>query len=123
MSCAPGPPTFRLLDYLVGWDALNVFQLTDPDGPGGIQLAPAGAGGPLRSDFLPWLPDPRLAPGSGPCAWYLGTSQHGLLRRGPCAGWQPAWPPDCDLGLAARPHAVAARGHLLAVATPEAVSC
>ena len=121
MSCAPGPPTFRLLDHLVGWGPLDVFQLTDPDDPGGIQLAPAGAGGPLRSDFLPWLPDPRLAPGCGPCAWYLATSQHGLLRRDSCAGWQPAWPPDCDPGLAARPHAVAARGHLLAVATPEAV--
>lgn len=121
MSCAPGPPTSRLLDYLVGWDPLDVFQLTDPDDPDGIQLAPPGAGGPLRSDYLPWLPDPRLAPGCGPCAWYLATSQHGLLRRDPCAGWQPAWPPGCDPGLAARPLAVAARGHLLAVATPETV--
>ena len=81
-----------------------------------------GRAGPSASDFLPWLPDPRLAPGCGPCAWYLATSRHGLLRRdGRAAGWQPVWPPDCDPGLAAHPHAVAARGHLLAAATPEAV--
>ena len=128
MSCAPGPPTFRLLDHLVGWDPLDppgVYQLTDPDDPDGIRLAPVAGGGPPRSDFLPWLPDPRLAPGCGPCAWYLATSQHGLLRRDPCANAQPAWrsvwPPDCDPGLAAHPHAVAARGHLVAAATAEAV--
>lgn len=124
MSCAPGPPAFRLLDYLVGWDPLSVYQLTDPDDPGGIQLAPAGPGGPGgpdRSGFLPWLPDPRLAPGCGRCAWYLATPHRGLLRRDPCDGWQPAWPPDCDPGLAAHPHAITARGHLLAAATRHAV--
>ena len=121
MSCAPGPPTFRLLDHLVGWDPLDVYRLTDPDDPGGIQLAPAGPGGPGRGDFLPWLPDPRLAPGCGRCAWYLAAPQRGLLRRDPCGGWQPVWPPDCDPGLAGRPHAIAARGHLLAVAAPQAV--
>jgi phage tail-like protein len=122
MSCAPGPPTFRLLDHLVGWDPLDVYQLTDPDDPGGIRLAAAGAGGPLRSDFLPWLPDPRLAAGCGRCAWYLAAPQRGVLRRDPCGGgWQPVWPADCDPGLAPRPHAVAARGHLLAAATSQAV--
>ena len=129
MSCAPGPPTFRLLDHLVGWDPLDplggVYQLTDPDDPGGIRLAPVAGGGPSRSDFLPWLPDPRLAPGCGPCAWYLAASQRGLLRRDPCANaqpvWRSVWPPDCDPGLAAHPHAVAARGHLVAAATAEAV--
>ena len=121
MSCAPGPPTFRLLDHLVGWSPLQVSGLTDPDDPGGIQLAPAGPAGPLRGDFLPWLPDPRLAASCGTGAWYL-AARRGLLRRGPCGGeWQPAWPPDCDPGLAVHPHAVAARGHLLAAATPEAV--
>jgi phage tail-like protein len=122
MSCAPGPPTFRLLDHLVGWDHLPVYQLTDPDDPGGIQLAPLRASGPDRGRFLPWLPDPRLAPGCGPCAWYLAAPQRGLLRRDPCGGgWQPAWPLDCDPGLAAVPQAIAARGHLLAAATPGAV--
>jgi phage tail-like protein len=121
MSCAPGPPTFRLLDYLVGWDPLYVNNLTDPDDPSGIRLAPAGPGRLTRGDFLPWLPDPRLAPGCGPCAWYLVTPQHGLLRRDPCGGWRPTWPPDCDPGLAGCPHAIAARGHLLAAAGPDAV--
>lgn len=121
MSCAPGPPTFRLLDHLVGWDPLphGIYQLTDPDDPGGIQLAPVGQGGPDRGDFLPWLPDPRLAPGCGRCAWYL-AAQRGLLRRDPCVGWQPVWPPDCDPGPAGHPRAIAARGHLLATATHEA---
>jgi hypothetical protein len=126
MSCAPGPPTFRLLDHLVGWDPLDplhpVYQLTGPDDPGGIKLAPLHTSGPDRGDFLPWLPDPRLAPGCGPCAWYLAAPQHGLLRRGPCGGeWQPAWPPDCTPEPATRPHAIAARGHLLALATCGAV--
>ena len=121
MSCAPGPPTYRLLDHLVGWDHLDVCHLTDPDDPGGIQLAPLRGTGPERGDFLPWLPDPRLAPGCGRCAWYLATPRRGLLRRDPCEGWLPAWPPGCDPELAGRPHAIAARGHLLAAATGEAV--
>jgi phage tail-like protein len=122
MSCAPGPPTFRLLDHLVGWDPLDVCQLTDPDDPAGIKLAPLRGSGPDRGDFLPWLPDPRLAPGCGRCAWYLVAPQYGLLRRDPCGGgWQPVWPPDCDPGLAVRPHAITARGHLLAAATDAAV--
>jgi phage tail-like protein len=121
MSCAPGPPTFRLLDHLVGWDPLDVYRLTDPDDPAGIRLAPSGPGGPVRGDFLPWLPDPRLAPGCGRCAWYLATPQHGLLRRDPCGGWRPVWPPDCDPGQARRSHALAARGHLLVAASPKAV--
>ena len=121
MSCAPGAPTYRLLDHLVGWDHLDVCRLTDPDDPGGIQLAPLRGTGPDRGDFLPWLPDPRLAPGCGRCAWYLAAPRRGLLRREPCSGWQPAWPAGCDPGLAGRPHAIAARGHLLAAATGEAV--
>ena len=121
MSCAPGPPTFRLLDHLVGWGPLDVYRLTDPDDPGGIQLARAGPGGPGRGDFLPWLPDPRLAPGCGRCAWYLVAPRRGLLRRDACGRWQPVWPPDCDPELARYPHAIAARGHLLAAAAPQAV--
>ena len=120
MSCAPGPPTFRLLDHLVGWNPLDVYRLTDPDNPSGIQLAPANTDGPSRGDFLPWLPDPRLAPGCGPCAWYLAAPQRGLLRRDPCGGWQPVWSPECDPRLASTAHAIATRGHLLAAAAKEA---
>ena len=85
MSCAPGPPTFRLLDHLVGWDPLDVYRLTDPDDPGGIQLAPAGRG-PARTG---------------------GTSCRGCLTR----GWPPAaaaapgtWPhrgAGCSAGIPA----------------------
>jgi phage tail-like protein len=121
MSCAPGPPAYRLLDHLVGWEHLDVCRLTDPDDPAGIQLASLRGTGPDRGDLLPWLPDPRLAPGCGRCAWYLVAPRRGLLRRDPCNGWQLAWPADCDPGLAGRPHAIAARGHLLAAATGEAV--
>jgi phage tail-like protein len=122
MSCAPGPPTFRLLDHLVGWNDSDVSQLTDPDDPGGIQLAPLRASGLARGDLLPWLPDPRLAPGCGRCAWYLAAPQRGLLHRDPCGdGWLPVWSPDCDPGLAVGAHAIAARGHLLAAATSKAV--
>ena len=121
MSCAPGPPAYRLLDHLVGWDQLDVCRLTDPDDPDGIQLAPLRGSGPGRGDFLPWLPDPRLAPGCGRCAWYLAAPRRGLLRRDPCGGWQPAWPAGCDPGLTGRTRAIAARGHLLAAATEEAV--
>jgi phage tail-like protein len=121
VSCAPGPPTFRLLDHLVGWDPLDVCRLTDPDDPDGIRLARTSPPGLVRGDLLPWLPDPRLAAGCGRCAWYLATPHRGLLRRDPCGGWGPVWPPDCDPGLAGHPLVLAARGHLLAAASPEAV--
>jgi phage tail-like protein len=131
MSCAPQPPTFRLLDARVGWNALEVTNLTGLDQPSGLQLAPAAGepAGLADSDVAPWLPDPRLAPGSQPCAWYLATPA-GLLRRRRCTScplctptaesgaaglWEPVWPADCDPGIAPAPTAVAARGHLLAV--------
>ena len=62
MSCASGAPTYLLLDHLVGWDYQGHSGLTDPDDPDGIRLAPLRGDGPDRGDFLPWLPDPRLAP-------------------------------------------------------------
>ena len=131
MSCAPQPPTFRLLDARVGWNVLEVSNLTGLDQPSGLHLAPAAdkPAGLTESDVAPWLPDPRLAPGSQPCAWYLATPA-GLLRRRRCTScplctppvksgaaerWEPVWPADCDPGLAPAPTAVAARGHLLAV--------
>jgi phage tail-like protein len=123
MTCPPGPPTFRLLDAYVGWDEHDVCRLTGLDDPGGIRLAPAdGAPGPRRHDLLPWLPDPRLAPGCGRCAWYLAAPTRGLLRREPCPdGFESVWPPDCDPALLGTPVAVAARGHVVAVADAERV--
>lgn len=131
MSCAPEPPTFRLLDARVGWNALEVSNLTGLDQPSGLRLAPAAGepAGLTEGEVAPWLPDPRLAPGAQPCAWYLATLA-GLLRRRRCIScplctppveseaaelWEPVWPAGCDPGIAPAPTAVAARGHLLAV--------
>lgn len=117
MTCAPTNATFRLLDDIVGWDedvVCNVVGFTDP---GGLRLAFGGQSpeGPTRADLLPWFPDPRLAPGCQPCAWYLLSGDR-LLRRDTCTGdWRPVWDPRCDPGLLRTPVAVAARGHRVAV--------
>ncbi|MEV6875378.1 phage tail protein [Amycolatopsis sp. NPDC051128] len=118
MTCAPTTVTFRLLDDLVGWDASTVTDLVGFEDETGVRLAYAGPSpaGPTRSQLLPWFPDPRLAPGCRPCAWYLLAGDR-LLRRDTCAGgWQPVWPPHCDPRLLHAPTAVAARGHRIAVA-------
>ena len=131
MSCPPQTATFRLLDARVGWDVLSLSNLTGLDQPGGLRLATAACtpAGLTECDVAPWLPDPRLAPGAQPCAWYLAAPA-GLLRRrrctscpsctdaaqaSPAGAWEPVWPPDCDPGIAGAPRAVAAHGHLLAV--------
>jgi phage tail-like protein len=119
MTCPPAPPTFRLLDAYVGWDEHDVCRLTGLEDPDGIHLAFADGvpGGLRRHELLPWLPDRRLAPGCGPCAWYLAGHHRGLLRRDTCEdGFQPVWPQDCDPGLVQAPLTVAARGHVLAAA-------
>ncbi|MFC9430113.1 phage tail protein [Streptomyces sp. NPDC056987] len=151
MTCAPHNATFRLLDAHVGWDELTDGdghtgrdELTGGDGltggddepgtegivgfedPAGIRLAFRGSApeGPTRDRLLPWFPDPRLAPGCGPCAWYLlvpgsPAGAPRLLRRDGCTGdWVPVWPAGCDPGLLRAPVAVAARGHRLAVVEP-----
>ena len=131
MSCPPQTATFRLLDARVGWDVLSLSNLTGLDQPSGLQLATAACtpAGLTERAVAPWLPDPRLAPGGQPCAWYLAAPA-GLLRRRRCTScpsctdgaqaspgdaWEPVWPPGCDPGIAGAPRAVAAHGHLLAV--------
>ena len=117
MSCGPQPATFRLLDAYVGWDEAEVHDLTGLTDPAGLRLAHAGAApdGPTRAQLLPWFPDPRLAPGCQPCAWYLLDGPR-LLRRDVCAGtWSPVWPPGCDPELLHAPISVAALGHRVAV--------
>jgi phage tail-like protein len=116
MTCAPTAATFRLLDDIVGWDQDIVRGLVGFGDPDGVRLANAGSApeGPTRTQLLPWFPDPRLAPGCGPCAWYLIAGRR-LLRRDTCTGgWRPVWPPRCDPRLLHRPVAIAARGHRLA---------
>jgi len=117
MTCAPTAATFRLLDDTVGWDEADVCNLVGFTDPAGVRLAYAGASpeGPTRTQLLPWFPDPRLAPGCQPCAWYL-LSGNRLLRRDTCGGgWGPVWDPRCDPRLLREPIAVAARGHRVAV--------
>ncbi|RSD15377.1 phage tail protein [Amycolatopsis eburnea] len=117
MTCTPTTGTFRLLDDVVGWDQDAVADLVGFDGPAGVRLAHAGASpdGPTRAELLPWFPDPRLAPGCGPCGWYLLSGKR-LLRRDTCdGGWVPVWPSYCDPRLLSAPTAVAARGHRIAV--------
>lgn len=117
MTCVPTAATFRLLDELVGWDEDEVRNVVGFDEPAGVRLAfgDAAPDGPTRTQLLPWFPDPRLAPGCQPCAWYL-LSGNQLLRRETCdGGWQPVWEPRCDPRLLTEPTAVAARGHRVAV--------
>lgn len=127
MTCTPEHATFRLLDAYVGWDeddgeARNIVGFDDP---AGIRLAHRGAApdGPTRGSLLPWFPDPRLAPGCGPCAWYLLVPDGPrLLRRDTCTGaWTPVWPPACEPGLLRAPVSVAARGHRVAVVEADRV--
>jgi phage tail-like protein len=116
MTCAPTAVTFRLLDDVVGWDENVVTGLVGFEEETGVRLAGGGSPhGPTRAELLPWFPDPRLAPGCAPCAWYLvsGTT---VLRRDTCAGgWAPLWPPSCDPRVLREPTAVATRGHRVAV--------
>ncbi len=132
MTCAPQNATFRLLDSYVGWDEpTGKGDEPRPDGivgfedPAGVRLAYRGSApeGPTRDQLLPWFPDPRLAPGCGPCAWYLLVPDAPrLLRRDVCTGdWTPVWPADCDPGLLRRPVSVAARGHRLVVVESDRV--
>lgn len=130
MTCTPHPATFRLLDAYVGWDEPTggepgVDGIVGFDDPAGLRLAHRGADpeGPTRDQLLPWFPDPRLAPGCGPCGWYLLVpGERWLLRRDMCSGaFTPAWPPGCDPGPPREPVSVAARGHRLAVVESDRV--
>ncbi|WP_086860723.1 phage tail protein [Streptomyces milbemycinicus] len=131
MTCAPHPATFRLLDTYVGWDestepgARGIVGIVGFDDPAGLRLAYRGDApeGPTRGSLLPWFPDPRLAPGCGPCAWYLLVpDERRLLRRDVCSGaFTPVWPPGCDPAALREPVSVAARGHRLAVVESDRV--
>ncbi|WP_421107746.1 phage tail protein [Streptomyces sp. NEAU-S77] len=118
MTCTPHPATFRLLDTYVGWDQQETQDIVGFDDPSGLRLAYGGTApeGPTRAQLLPWFPDPRLAPGCGPCAWYLLIpGERRLLHRDGCGAFTPVWPPGCDPGLLREPVSVAARGHRLTV--------
>lgn len=118
MTCVTGRPTFRLLDPLVGWDPASCQHLSGCD-DAELRLAPVtGEPGADPAALLPYFGDRRLARGCGPCEWYLlpPSGRVGLLRMDGCqAAWQPGWPHGQGPDLA-DPVAVAAHGHLVAVA-------
>jgi phage tail-like protein len=98
MSCLPNDPRFRLLDHLVGWDAESADGLTGLGDDGGVRLR----GGPegLTPEALdPFIPPPPLAPGCGPCNWYLATRPAPMSTfrtlDGCSNSWRPAWPRGC----------------------------
>ncbi|MEV4052795.1 phage tail protein [Amycolatopsis sp. NPDC049688] len=115
MSCGPAPATFRLLDFLTGWDEAGVDGVVGLADPAGLRLAHAGVSpdGPTRAQLLPWFPDPRLAPGCRPGGWYLVDGD--LLRREACGG---AFRLEDRLRA---PVSVAARGHRVAVVDSDRV--
>jgi phage tail-like protein len=125
MTCAPTTVTFRLLDDIVGWDEdeTQVANVVGFDDPAGVRLAFGGQSpeGPTRTQLLPWFPDPRLAPGCQPCAWYLLSGNRLLRRDTGAGGWLPVWDPRCDPRLLRAPIAVAARGHRVAVVDSDRV--
>lgn len=98
MSCLATQTRFRLLDRTVGWDQASVEGLTGLDAADGIRLA----GDPTalsESDIDPYIPPPVLAPGCGPCDWYLATPawpDPRLLVLDGCSNrWTPAWAEAC----------------------------
>ena len=119
MSCVPDRPTFRLLDPLVGWDPAICEWLSGCETGDGLQLAqPTGKPGGDPAALLPFFGHPHLARGCGVCEWYLlaPAPRARLLRLDRChPGWRPVWP-QAWLPYLPDPVAVAARGHLLAVA-------
>src|SRR3954471_19182159 len=125
MTCGGGVSIFRLLDAIVGWDADDAKGLTDLDDNEGITLAPTDPGAVGSGAVDPYLPPPWLAPGCGPCEWFLATpARYGrpnasrLLRLRACGGcdWQAVWDAHCTALPNADITAIAASGHRIAVA-------
>jgi phage tail-like protein len=126
VSCLPEPVVFRLLDGIVGWDAVDASGLAGLDDTlAGVILASADPDAIDPASLLPMLPPARLAPGCGRCAWWLVTPVPSRLLRlacgvrpGPCDDPFPCNEafvvvpclPDLVAGVA-----VAARRHLVAV--------
>lgn len=125
MSCAAAIGTFRLLDGLVGWDALapgGMTGLTALPDDAGLVLSLTHAGAIDPAAVTPYLPPPRLARGCDPCDWYLATPRPSrLLVRGACA---PAWTPidasRCFENVLVNAVAIAVWKHFIAVSDPGA---
>ncbi|WP_428268713.1 phage tail protein [Haliangium sp.] len=90
MSCIPAPPTFRLLDALVGWDTApddGLVGLAGEYDPAGLTLVEPPPQALSPAAVLPWLSHPRVARGCDPGVWYLAARAGAapLLRHDPCA--------------------------------------
>ena len=98
MTCVPSNPRFRLLDHIVGWDAEHQDGLVGLGDTGGVRLKDGPDG--IAPDTLdPYISPPPLAPGCGPCDWYLATrlAQNSKIKAldGCSNTWRPAWPRGC----------------------------
>ena len=121
MSCLAAPPTFRLLDGLVGWDTASAEGIAGLWDASGIHLPQEGPGGGVPpSAVWPFLPPPRLAYDCATCTWFLVTPwppASRLLQLGPCDACDVRWRP---VPLNTEPLddlvAVAVHGNLIAVA-------
>ncbi len=124
MTCVPNDPRFRLLDWLVGWDAApdGWIGLAGADDPSGLRLA--GHGPALTSEQLdPYIQPPPLSAGCGPCDWVLATlpaPDSRTLLLGPCDNqWRQAWIGGCAALRFERAVAVAVDRHRIAIADSE----
>lgn len=124
MTCASLAPTFRLLDYFVGWDeGLDPFNLPlfldGIDDAEGLRLALLDPDAVIPSDIGAHIPPPRLARGCGPCDWYLITPAPPaprLLRWDACAcRWSPVWDGPCAPDVLVEPVALAAWRRRIAI--------
>ena len=122
MSCGMQVATFRLLDPIVGWDVADSTGLAGLDGDDGITLQPLDPGAVGGDALARYLPPPWIAPGCGPCEWFLATAACGgvasrLLHLDGCAcEWREAWPSHCTPLVGADVAAIAVRGQLVALA-------
>lgn len=123
MTCGSDATLFRLLDAIVGWDVASAQSLAGFNDNEGVTLEPADPGAVGGGEIDPYLPPPWLAPGCGPCEWYLVTAAHHcapsrLLSLNACSGcdWQPLWNDRCAALAHADLTAVAAVLHRIAVA-------
>jgi phage tail-like protein len=122
MSCLAQAPTFRLLDWLVGWDPASVQGISGMDREEGITLERV-ANPWTSADISRAIPPARLARGCG-CDWYLVTPcppESRLLRKSPCeCEWRPVWGCECPPAPIQCAEAVAEHCGNLAIADPGA---
>lgn len=127
MTCGMQVASFRLLDPIVGWDAADHKGLAGLGGDDGITLLPLDPGAIGDDALAPYLPPPWIAPGCGPCEWFLAAPASSdlasrdlasrLLHLDGCAGeWREVWPVHCTPLIGADVVALAVSAQRLALA-------